>query len=105
MRQRWIISVDMDGVLCEKGPPEKDPVKKPIQENIDKVNALYKRGCVIIIYTGRIWARYDPTKQWLIDKGVLHNELVMGKLVANFYCDDKNADLDQVLKEVCGKRG
>jgi len=102
MRQRWIISVDMDGVLCEKGPPEKDPIKKPIQENIDKVNKLYANNCVIIIYTGRIWSRYDATKQWLKDKGVQHDELVMGKLVANCYVDDKNMTMDEAMEMING---
>lgn len=98
MKSKWTISVDLDGVLCEQGPVEKYSIAKPIYENIKKVNRIYDMGWNIMIHTGRSWASYDLTKAWLKQNGVRHTELIMGKLVAHYYIDDRNSTLDEVLK-------
>jgi hypothetical protein len=99
MRPKWTFSIDLDGVLCVSGPPEKYPIASPIKENINKVNALYDKGYNIIVHTGRSWGSYDLTKTWLVKNGVKHTELVMGKVVAHYYIDDRNASLDYVINK------
>ena len=45
------IYVDIDGTICTQ---EKDYAKAlPIQENIDKINALYDKGNIIVYWTTR----------------------------------------------------
>jgi len=99
MRPKWTFSIDLDGILCISGPPEKYPVAKPISENIKKVNKLYDFGYNVVINTSRSWGHYDMTKSWLKHHGVKHTELVMGKVLAHYYVDDKNATLDEVMQK------
>lgn len=101
-RPKWTFSVDIDGVLCESGPPDKYAQAKPIKDNIKMVNALYDKGFNVILYTGRGWHMYDMTKEWLTKNSVKHTELVMGKVVAHYYIDDRNATLDEVYGQFFG---
>lgn len=96
----WIISIDLDGVLCYSVPPEKYDHARPIVENIKKVNKLYENGHRIIIYTARGWFLYDMTSNWLIKNGVKFSQLVMGKLYAHAYVDDLNYSLDDIAHKV-----
>lgn len=100
-RQTWTFSVDLDGLLCESGPPDKYAQARPKKENIKMVNELYDRGYIIIINTARSWANYELTKKWLARYEVKHTELVMGKVNAHYYIDDRNADLHEVWKRFC----
>jgi hypothetical protein len=97
-RPKWTFSIDLDGILCESGPPEKYSVAKPRKENITMVNSLYDKGYTIIVHTGRGWHMYEMTKAWLLKHGVKHTELAMGKVVAHYYVDDRNADLAEVWR-------
>ncbi len=103
MRAKWTVSVDLDGVLAELTSPDKYSSAKPIRENINKVNTLYEKGVRVVIYTSRGWYNYDATKAWLDRQGVKYTELVMGKLWANYYIDDLNATLDEVLTKFMGE--
>ena len=46
-----LIAVDLDGTLSVGECWNKDDEPKPIQEMIDFVNSLYKKGAHIVIYT------------------------------------------------------
>ena len=98
MRPKWTVSVDLDGILAMPVKPEFYSTAQPIQENINKVNLLYDRGWRVVIHTGRGWFNYDMTTEWLKKRGVKYHELVMGKLVAHYYVDDRNSTLEEVLK-------
>jgi hypothetical protein len=99
----WIISVDLDGLLCKSCSSDKYPNAEPIVENINKVNVLYDLGHRIIIYTARGWYLYDITSEWLGRKQVKYNQLVMGKLYAHAYLDDLNYTLDEIVEKVSCK--
>jgi uncharacterized HAD superfamily protein len=101
-RQNWTFAVDMDGILCENCPIEKRDTAKPYKNNIGIVNSLYDKGYVVIIHTGRSWAYYDQTTAWLKRHGVKYSELVMGKVVAHYYIDDRNSTLEEVYQKFIG---
>ena len=46
---------------------------------VKKVNALYDSGCRIILWTGRGWDAYKCTKRQVVEAGIKHHELIMGK--------------------------
>ena len=98
----WIISVDLDGVLCKSTPPEKYAQALPLKDNIAKVNKLHEKGHRIIIYTARAWYLYDLTTKWLMNNGVEFDQLVMGKLYAHYYVDDLNGTLDEITNKLEG---
>lgn len=52
---------------------------KPIQGEIDRVNAAFESGVRIILHTGRNWDKYNSTKLMLLQMDINYNELVMGK--------------------------
>ena len=89
MVKRYVI--DIDGTLlystakiCEYCGRLKyeNPVKN--KRMIKKVNALYKKGAIIILWTGRGWDTYEETKRQINNAGILHHELVMGKPLGTY---------------------
>jgi len=80
-----VIAVDMDGVL-------------DVPENVQMVNKLAQmRENLIIVYTARgPWYR-EKTERQLQDMGVLYHQLVMGKLKADYYVDDRSVDLEELI--------
>ena len=72
-----------------------------MQDRIDKVNALYDEGHTIIFQTARGMGRsgnspayaYQAferlTKQQLVDWGVKHHGVFLGKPAGDVYVDDK----------------
>ena len=103
-----IIAFDMDDVLCyrtsENGGVEKYKTCLPLQDMIDIVNKCYENGMYIKIYTARgmstfagdvskVYSElYELTKQQLVNWGVKHHELVMGKIHFDLLIDDKAVD-------------
>jgi hypothetical protein len=75
-----VISVDIDGTALEH--PE-------------KVNDLYlRKDTVVILNTSRPEFLREKTVKELQEKGILYNALIMDKLKADFYIDDKNSGWD-----------
>lgn len=73
---------------------------EPIEENLEKINDLYKKGHTIIYHTARHPQYYSMTYAWLIEHGAYFHALEMGKLTADVYVDDKALhvdDLDELL--------
>ena len=103
-----IIAFDMDDVLCyrtsEEGGVAKYKTCLPLQDMIDVVNKCYENGMYIKIYTARgmstfsgdvskVYSElYELTKQQLINWGIKHHELVMGKIHFDLLIDDKVVD-------------
>lgn len=71
---------------------------EPIPEMIEKVNELHKKGYTVIYNTSRPDKFYAETKAWLIRHGCLFSALNMGKPRADYYLDDRNADINDLLK-------
>lgn len=90
---RKVIAVDLDGVLCEDGndfTPEGLIARKPIKKNIEKINRLFEKGHIIIIYTSRNDKYLRPvTEAWLRMHGVKFHALVMSKFWFDVYIDEK----------------
>jgi CMP-N,N'-diacetyllegionaminic acid synthase len=85
--------IDIDGVVCTLVENCQYEKAQPIQENIDRINALYDKGHRIIFYTarGELMLRNlnGLTAKQLSDWGVKHHRLVFGKPAADYYVDDK----------------
>ena len=71
---------------------------KPLKKMIDKVNALYDSGHIIILNTARGWISHTVTQEWLSYYGVKFHSLVMGKPLGDYYIDDKNMSFEDFLK-------
>ncbi len=80
---------DLDGVICEERPTFERALAKPIAGSREIINLLYSRGYKILIYTGRGWAEYEMTKDWLVKNGILFHQLIMGKPVGDVWIDDR----------------
>ena len=69
------------------------------KKNIEMINALYRAGHRIILFTARgsmtgiDWS--EITQQQLADWQVLHHDLKFGKPAADFYIDDRMIALDE----------
>lgn len=72
---------------------------------VDWVNDRYIDGHTILIHTARPERVRPETEAWLAGEGVRYHALVMGKLSADVYIDDKSyhpemlvgSDLDELL--------
>lgn len=81
---RKIYAIDFDGILM-------DFDGSPIQKNIDKVIKLFdNRDNFIIIYTARSRYIRDETEKLLNKFDIPYHVLVMEKIRADVYIDDKN---------------
>lgn len=76
-----VIACDLDGVL-------------DIPINVDKINRLFEdRENFIVVYTARSYSIFHETRALLNNLGVKYHALVMEKIRADFYIDDKNSTL------------
>jgi len=103
-RPRRVV-VDIDGVLAEAVADLDYARAGPIPDNVARVNALYKAGCRIILFTargsgtGRDWS--DVTREQMESWGLRYHELHFGKPAADYYIDDRLVTLPQALA-LCG---
>ena len=85
---RWY-AVDFDGTLAQQVWP--DPgIGEAIEENLLKARELTDNGEQIVIHSARHWADYPAMERWLKEHDVPYHAIVLGKLVAKRYVDDKN---------------
>jgi CMP-N-acetylneuraminic acid synthetase len=93
---------DMDGVIAHLSPDNDYNLAMPNTSVIEKINALYDLGNYIIIFTARGSATGIDWHQVSVDQlnawGVRHHEFRTGKPNADFYIDDKNLLITQLLK-------
>lgn len=94
---RKIISVDIDGYIADNYQFSLEArTPTPRKEVIEKVNDLYRKGYTIIYHTARQPDYYRVTYAWLVDNGCLFHALRMGKMRADYYLDDRNANIDDL---------
>lgn len=87
-----IVAIDMDGVLCENGgyTDEQFMNRKPLLNNIKKINKLHDSKHYIIIYTARRSSVRVITEHWLQKYNVDYDIVVMDKLRFDMYIDEKH---------------
>lgn len=73
--------VDFDGTLCADG--------KPNINLIQQMRGLQAQGHTVILFTSRKGKRLNEAVQFCRRHGLIFNEVVGGKPVADFYIDDK----------------
>lgn len=111
-----IIAFDLDDTLCfrntDAGGAEKYRHCQPIPEMIEVVNQCYNDGYEIVIYTARGMSQfsgdrdkivdqlYDLTKAQLVEWGIKHHRLVMGKIHYDILVDDKALNVDGINNQV-----
>lgn len=91
-KQCKVIMCDIDGVICSnEGGFYRQA--KPIQKNIDKINALYHAGHTVILWTARgTTTGVDHTKlteEQMEKWGVSYTALRLEKPFYDFIIDDK----------------
>lgn len=99
--KKGIIAVDIDGTIAQENKKNwQEYLKvKPIQGNIEFVNQLFDEGYYIVIHTSRPESSRLETEYWLNKNGVKFNVLVMNKLKADVYLDDRARTIEQYMKE------
>lgn len=76
-----VYSVDLDGVLDKK-------------ENVKKINKLFEDPQnYIVIHTARSKSIRKETEEFLFKHQIKYHALVMEKMRADYYIDDKNLKL------------
>jgi hypothetical protein len=82
-----VIAIDFDGIINDKDD-------NPIISNVGKVNKVFEdRDNFIVIYTARSRSIYHSTYNLLVSHGVRFHALVMEKMRADFYIDDRSTRL------------
>ena len=103
-KRHSIISFDMDQTICvgECFTEEECLTAAPNQNIIDVINWLKANidECYIKIYTARKDSLRLATEYWLKKHNVNYNELVMHKSWAEYYIDDRNVSLADVINYV-----
>lgn len=83
------IVFDLDGTICTEEKMFSRSLARPIRKAIKVVNALFKEGHTIIIYSARSWTEYEMTHCWLKNHKVKFHQLVMGKPQGDLWIDDR----------------
>jgi hypothetical protein len=81
-------AVDFDDTLAHQIWPEPG-CGEPIEENLIKLNEVAEAGHPIWIHTARPWGDYHALERWLAEHQVPYHAIVLGKLTARRYIDDK----------------
>lgn len=92
-----IYCFDLDGTLCSLTGGEYESAE-PFEDRILHVNKLFAEGHTIKIFTARGATSKKPwqslTQRQLLEWGVQHHELIMGKPDADLFIDDKAVHSD-----------
>ena len=97
-----VFVIDIDGVIASLIANNDYALCQPINKNIEMINALYRAGHRIVLFTARgsmtgiDWS--EITRQQLTDWQVLHHDLKFGKPAADFYIDDRMILLDETSR-------
>ena len=103
-----VIAVDFDGTLCENKFPE---IGEPIQSVINYVKQLKAEGCKLILWTCREGEALLKAVAWCAKWGLYFDAINANlperiaeygtdprKIGADFYLDDRNILVKEVLK-------
>ena len=82
--------IDIDGTICNEGPPSERPSARPLVGAVEAVNRFVDQGHTVVLWTGRGWDEYPMTKKWLDDHGFRYAQILMGKPIANLIIDDRS---------------
>lgn len=99
-----VFVIDIDGVIASLIANNDYTLCQPIKKNIEMINALYRAGHRIILFTARgsmtgiDW--FEITRQQLAEWRVLHHDLRFGKPAADFYIDDRMIALDETSRYI-----
>ena len=101
--RKGILAVDVDGVLTDPREGDWNDYSRvlPNKEMISKVNRLCRLGWIIVIHTSRAERERLVTETWLKTHDVHYWYLVMGKIRADFYLDDRSlkpSDIDELVE-------
>jgi len=96
-----VFAVDLDGTIAEETKENwrNYAAIKPRIKEIEFINKLSENN-IIIIYTARPEEDFEVTREWLIKNNVKYNILVMGKLKADFYVDDRAITIENLMELV-----
>ena len=87
-----VIAIDFDGIISKN--------EIPIKKNIGAINRLFENpDNYIVIHTARSRKIYNKTYDWLIKNNVKFHALVMEKMRATVYIDDKNYKTKEAIHE------
>jgi uncharacterized HAD superfamily protein len=93
--------VDLDGVICEERPTFERALARELPDARLRLELLRIEGYRIIIHTARSWSELAMTEQWLYERSIPYDQLVMGKPVADIIVDDRAvASLDEAVDAV-----
>ena len=96
------ICFDIDNVICKTNATRDYSKSIPIKKNIETINAAYKNGYNIILYTARYMGRCEGnlkkvkkqikplTLKQLKDWEVKYHEVYFGKPSFDLFIDDKS---------------
>jgi len=88
-----IYYVDIDETICRYEGNRNYPEAVPMQDRIDKINALYDAGHTVVYWTARgsvtgiDWT--ELTKNQLETWGAKHHDVILGKPHYDIFIDDK----------------
>lgn len=101
------VAVDLDNTLntgdAQWWNGDHGTMTSSTEEVRDAINELYKRGKTILIHTARPEDVRAETEAWLKKNGVYYHALVMDKLSADAYIDDKAINVHnerQALRQI-----
>lgn len=90
---KWL-AVDFDGTIANTSGHPDYKILEPIEENVAKLRKCADKGFKIVIHTSRHWENYQEVEQWLDTQQIPYKSIVMGKLLAHRYIDDKAIPAD-----------
>ena len=96
--QNKTIVCDIDGVLCTEEKTFERSIAKPLQKEIEILNALYNQNNIIILHTARGWGEFKMTERQLKKWGVKYHTLLCGKPIADILIDDRSVKFLRDLK-------
>lgn len=91
-------AIDLDGTLAEGvWTPESNgrEIGAPIERNVRKLEALRSAGYKTVIHSSRGWEHYEAVEAWLDFYRIPHDRIVLGKLLAAIYVDDRAVESEQ----------
>ena len=95
---------DIDGVIMTLVDVRDYSLARPIPETVEIINELYHRGHYIILFTARGYVTKmdwtDVTIRQMKEAGVKYHELKFGKPAADYYIDDRMADLSFIETQI-----
>lgn len=93
-----VYCIDIDNTICQTYGTEYSK-SKPFLSRIKIINKLYSDGHEIILETGRHWRYLQLTLESLKKWKIKYNTLIMGRVPADVFINDKNIDLKKFFKE------